>query len=202
MGQKEKVAEVLTTHGLVRVRDLLEVGVCDRTIRRMIADGQVRQVDRGILTWGDREPEDWETLAQVVLKAPKAVVALTTAAQFHQMTLANSPHVWVALPFGTSKPVGNKPVIKAKYWRNEEFFAFGIETHEIAGVAVRITDKARTVVDMLRPQNRMPHERQMDVLGHYLDEGEDTDRLLEYGQRLGIEDVVRNVVRTAQCLRT
>lgn len=141
-----------------------------------------------------------EALARVSLKLPRSVICLLTAARLHEITTANPPQVWVAMPHGSRRPAAPDTALQIRMWRNPELFQVGIQQINVAGVTVRVTDPARTVVDMFRAQNRIPDERAIECLGLYLEQGGSPDDVLEHAEALGVATHISHYLRAAQCL--
>src|SRR3546814_2700354 len=83
-------------------------------------------------------------------------------------------------------------------WRNPELFECGIQEIEVSGVTVRVTDPARTVVDLFRSQNRIPDERAIEALGLYLDQGGSPDDVLGRAESLGASAHISHYLRAAR----
>lgn len=184
----------------MRLRQITAAGVSDSAVRRLVKAGKAERVGRGIYGLSGREPDDLDALARVSLRVPQGVICLMSAARVHEITTANTPQVWVAVPHGSRRPSSPDVALQFRMWRNPVLFEVGVQEIDVAGVPVRITDPARTVVDLFRPQNRVSDERAIEALGLYLDQCGDPDVVLEYAERLGIAEHLSHYLRAAQCL--
>ena len=88
-------------------------------------------------------------LAQVALRAPKAVICLVSALAFHGLTDQLSGKVWIAIGAKDWEPVVDFPPIKVVRFAGR-LLEQGVETHEIEGVPVRVFGVAKTVADCFR----------------------------------------------------
>lgn len=197
--RKDELLRTLDETPLISWIELRDMGFNWSTIDSLIRSGEIEQVLPGVYSLSDRLPEQWETLAQVSLKYPRSVICLLSAARFHELTTANTPSVWMAIPHGTRRPQGINLSLQVKCWRNPKLFELGVVEETIAGVPVRITDPARTIVDLFRPYNRMIDERCNEALWYFIDSGGDMDLLHDYAREFGVEDVIGNCVRMASC---
>lgn len=148
----------------LRVSDFKAEGIDRLALFRMAKAGVIERAGTGIY----RLPEftsayaDWAALA---LRSPDALICTVSAAVFHRTTQEIPSSVHVAIP--NDRGVGLSAVafpvgVATHFWRTTRFpdaFTLGVETHEIDGVPVRITDPERTLVDMFRFSSANPSAR-------------------------------------------
>lgn len=197
--RKEELLREFEGRGFVTYKNLYDRGYSLSTMRSLLEQGEAEKVSRGIYSFPDRPSIQWESLAYISLKHPKSVICLLSAARYYDMTTSNTPKIWMALPHGSRKPIDDNPAINVKFWRNPKLFEVGVETVEIGGVDVKITDPARTIVDLFRPYNKMIDERCNEALWYFIDNGGDMDLLHKYANEFGVSDVIENCVRMAIC---
>lgn len=123
-------------------------------IYRMLRKGLVRREGRGLYVAAEHPYTSEYTLAQVAKRVPQAVVCLLSALQFHQITTQVPHEVWIALPEKARIPRLDYPKVRVVRF-SEAMLNYGVVDHEIAGVLVRITSPARTVVDCFRYRNKV-----------------------------------------------
>jgi hypothetical protein len=75
---------------------------------------------------------------------------------------------------------------------------YGVETVPIGGVPVRITGKARTVVDMLRYRSKMGDESAMKAMKDFLADGGDLQEAWDIASKLGVLRQVEPFLRLAE----
>ena len=66
-----------------RPRDAAELGVDSRALRRLVDDGSVERVARGLYRFTEAEPTEHYTLAAVCARVPDAIVCLLSALSVH-----------------------------------------------------------------------------------------------------------------------
>jgi predicted transcriptional regulator of viral defense system len=132
-----------------RPRDLPSHGLSPDQLRRLVRQGQVLRVGRGLYRWLEAPARSNEGLSAIGLRAPKAIVCLLSALSFHDIGTQDPPQVWIGVESGKWKPTGvGLPVRVVRF--SHRGMTCAVETHEIAGVKVRITSPARTIVDCFR----------------------------------------------------
>ena len=131
-----------------RQRDAAEVGIHSRALRRLVDDGSVERVARGLYRCTDVELTENYTRAAVCARVPGAVLCLLTALRVHDIGTQLPAQVWIAIPHKARTPVTGLPVRVVRF--SGASLRYGIEDTKFEGVPVRITSPARTIVDCFR----------------------------------------------------
>ncbi|WP_372071430.1 type IV toxin-antitoxin system AbiEi family antitoxin domain-containing protein [Tistrella mobilis] len=149
ISQRDRAVELLKERGVMRRIELSDAGVHPETLSRLVEEGVLTRVSRGLyqLTGADiTAPHD---LAEVAKRVPKGVICLISALQFHELTLQTPSRVWVAIGPKARKPKIEYPPTRIVRF-GEQALSLGVQTHTIDGVPVPIFDPAKTVVDCFR----------------------------------------------------
>ena len=88
-------------------------------------------------------------LIEIAKLAPKAVICLTSALSFHQLTDQLPRRVWIAIGAKDWAPKIEYPRVRIVRFR-EPYLTNGIETHRIGSVEVRIYSITKTIADAFR----------------------------------------------------
>ena len=131
-----------------RQRDAAEVGLHSRALRRLVDEGSVERVARGLYRCSDVEITEHYTRAAVCARVPGAVLCLLTALRIHEIGTQLPGKVWIAIPHKARTPVVDLPIRVVRF--SGASLRYGIEDTEFEGVPVRITSPARTIVDCFR----------------------------------------------------
>ena len=131
-----------------RQRDAAEVGIHSRALRRLVDDGSVERVARGLYRRTEAELTEHYTQAAVCARVPGAVLCLLTALRVHDIGTQLPAKVWIAIPHKARTPVTGLPVRVVRF--SGASLRYGIEDTKFEGVSVRITSRARTIVDCFR----------------------------------------------------
>ena len=148
-GQRARMIDYMEVHAPARSRDLASIGVSGTTIARAVADGVVVRIGRGLYQLPDSEPDLHAGLIEIATLAPKAVICLTSALSFHQLTDQLPRRVWIAIGAKDWAPKIEYPRIRIVRFR-EPYLTNGIETHSIRGVEVRVYSIPKTIADAFR----------------------------------------------------
>ena len=139
----------LSAKTFFRPRDAAELGVDSRALRRLVDEGSVERVARGLYRVAEAEPTEHYTLAAVCAQVPAAIVCLLSALSVHGLGTQLPSQEWIAIPHKARTP--RLPEFPVKVVRfSGASLRYGVETAEFEGVPTRITSAARTVVDCFR----------------------------------------------------
>lgn len=146
-----------------RPRDVRLLGVSFRQLQRLVADGTVEKLGRGLYRLSEVEPDEFETIAMVATAAPDAIVCLLSALRIHDIGTQSPHQVWLAIDRKARIP--RRLPAKVRIVRfSGAMLTYGVVTQAIQGVRVRLTNPARTVVDCFRYRNKIGLDVAMEAL--------------------------------------
>lgn len=134
---------------LLRPRELSKVGLTAARFRRLVREGGLERVSRGLYLNPAADHSELLTIAQVFKRAPNTVVCLYSALQIHGIGTQSPGDLWIAVDRKARRPkLDGLPVRIVRF--SERMMRYGVETRTTDGVPFRITSPARTVVDCFR----------------------------------------------------
>jgi predicted transcriptional regulator of viral defense system len=165
---EKRTVDIAARLGLVRARDVKAHRLHTQVLTRLVREGKIERSSRGLyrLPLSSYEMTEHHGLVLATAAAPKGVVCLISALQFHQIGSQLPRQVWIALPRGTRTPAMEYPPVRVVHVSGEAFTA-GIEEHTLEGQRVRVYSVAKTVADCFKFRNRIG----MDVALEALNEG-------------------------------
>jgi predicted transcriptional regulator of viral defense system len=141
--------------GVMRTSQALTQGIHPAALYRLVADGQLTRLARGLYRLASAREFNNPDLAVVAAKAPDSVVCLISALAFHGITTQVPRVVHLAVPRGRYAGLRLRtPPVKI-YRFDVVTFNHGIDLHSIDGVPVRIYGVARTIVDCFKYRNKL-----------------------------------------------
>lgn len=152
--QSDKVLKAVRRAGMVRARDLQRHGLHPEALRRLVAQGVIVRVARGVYAPADAEPTSHHSLAQAASQVPHGVVCLLSALRFHEIGTQNPFRVWMALDRRARKPRVHKPLLRVVRFSGAAL-SEGIERHRIEGAMVAVYNPAKTVADCFKYRNKI-----------------------------------------------
>ena len=159
----QSILSLARTHGIIRPRDLVAQGLPRVALTRLVRQGLLDRVARGLYASPDRSVSEHGTLAEVARKHPQAIVCLLTALRVHDLTTQSPFEVWLAIPNKARAPKLEYPPLRIVRF-SAATLTDGIEDHQIDGVTVRVTNVARTVADCFKFRNKIGLDVAMEAL--------------------------------------
>ncbi|HYN78668.1 MAG TPA: type IV toxin-antitoxin system AbiEi family antitoxin domain-containing protein [Lamprocystis sp. (in: g-proteobacteria)] len=192
---QESILNLARARGLLRPVDLDTQGLPRVALTRLVRQGRLTRVGRGLYALPNRAVSAHTALAEVARRQPRAVICLLSALRFHEITTQAPFEVWLAIPNKGRPPRLDYPPLRIARFADAGLIE-GVEEHRIDGVPVRITNPARTVADCFKYRNKIgldiALEALKDVLGR---EGHgrrvDIDEIWRYAQMDRVATVMR-----------
>lgn len=154
MTQTDTALSALKERGMARLSELMALGVGQETVARLVRDGRVLRIARGLYQLPDSDLQSTHGLAEACKLVPKGVVCLISALQFHELTVQLPRAIWMAIEKAARTPRVTYPRIQFVRFGKDALFD-GIERHKIEGVSVRVTNPAYTIADCFRFRSKV-----------------------------------------------
>lgn len=159
----QAILDLAAERGLIRPRDLTERGLPTVALTRLMRQGRLQRVGRGLYALPDRPVSEHNALAEVARKHPRDIVCLLSALRFHDLTTQSPFEVWLAIPNKARAPKMHYPPLRIVRFSGETL-TVGVENHIIDGVPVRVTSVARTVADCFKFRNKIGLDVALEAL--------------------------------------
>lgn len=159
----QAVLDLAAERGLIRPRDLTERGLHTVALTRLVRQGLLLHVGRGLYTLPDRPISEHNALAEVARKHPQAIICLLSALRFHDLTTQSPFEVWLAIPNKARAPKMDYPPLRIVRFSGAAL-THGVDNHVVDGVSVRVTSVARTVADCFKFRNKIGLDAALEAL--------------------------------------
>ncbi len=164
------------------------------TLARLVREDAVVRPARGLYQLPDRAIEADHTLAEAAFLVPKGIICLTSALQYHELTLQMPAAVWMAIERTAWRPKIDYPAIRFVRFSGDSL-TDGVVHHAIEGIEVPITEPARTIVDCFRYRAKIGLDVAMEGLREGLRRRRCTpDELWRYASKTRAWTVMRPYV--------
>lgn len=161
--QTARLLDYVRDRGMVRPRDLEALDIPRAVLKRLVERGQLVRRSRGVYTVPDHEPTRHTDLAEVCARAPNATVCLISALDFHELTTQIPHAVWIMIDRSGRRPKIERPPIHIVYASGPARTA-GVETHNVEGVVVAVTNPAKTVADCFKYRDHVGQDVAIEAL--------------------------------------
>lgn len=146
---RDRILDLLHQKGMARLSEILETGVTRTAVSRLEREGSILRLARGLYQLPDAPLEEHHALAEATKLVPKGVVCLVSALSFHELTDTIPRRVWIAIGGKEWRPRILHPPMRIVRFPSPSLINH-VDSHPIEGVDVRITNPARTIVDLFR----------------------------------------------------
>ncbi len=154
ISQREIAMHLFRQKELVCMRELRNAGVAGETVSRLVRDGTVERLARGLYQRTGALPDVWRSQAEASAQVPKGVICLTSALEFHELTHQLPTFIWMAIDRTVRKPKVEYPPIRFVRFGGLNLTR-GVERHLVDGIEVPIYEPAKTIVDCFRYRNKI-----------------------------------------------
>lgn len=132
----------------------------DYQLARAVAEEGIYRVESGIYST-ERYSSEFEV---IVKKYPNAILTGEYAFYYHDLTDVIPEKYHIATKAKAAKLLDAR--IEQIYVR-DDLLQLGIVEKEISGVTVKIYDKERMLIELLRNKNSMPYDLYKEIVGNY-----------------------------------
>jgi len=161
--KRQEVIELLQELSVVRPKDLQERGLPKDYLYILAREGVIERIGRGLYQWPEKDLGRNQSLVEVCKRAPKAVVALLSALNFHNITTQNPHQIWLAIDRKSWRPTISYPPVRFVTMSGEALRA-GVETHYIGDISVKVFSPAKTIVDCFKYRNKLGLDVALEAL--------------------------------------
>ncbi len=167
--------------GIVETSDITAKGFTIRHLNKLIDDGFVYRIKRGLYQWIDEDIDDLEILYKII---PEAVLCMGSALHYYLYTDRTPDSFYIAVDrdINKKKLAIDYPRIKP-YYVESHYLKIGVVDGHINGVKVKVYDRERTICDVIRYINKMDKEIFNKAVKSYIkDNKKNIPKLIEYAK--------------------
>ena len=165
-------------------------GPSRQSLMRWEREGKIVRIDRGLYLPAAEADQDHLTEAAACLRHPNGVICLVSALRLHGLGTQVPQAVWMAVPRGAGnnnrRATGSIRLLK---WLPSHLTDH-IETRQIAGVNVRLTSAARTIIDCWRCPRLIGRETALEALREGLAHGIGRGTLATLAKKAGVRSII------------
>lgn len=188
---RQRVLKLARRRQGVSAREVSEAGIHRQALTRLVADGRLVRVMRGLYRLPSHAPSENHGLVLASMAAPHAVVCLLSALQFHGVGTQSPSDVWIALDRRARAPELRFPPLRVVRFSGPALTE-GVQRHRMEGREVAVYSLEKTLADCFKYRNKIG----LDVALEAIREARrmrkiDSDALWRYARI----DRVTNVIR-------
>lgn len=181
-----------TNGGLITTAQIEKAGINRVLIPAFLEDGILTREGRGIYYFADDIPDE---LQIIQVNNPKLIYSYGTALYLWNMS-DRTPHIWdISVPqgFNASRLKKDKQRIRLHYINMGRWEVGITETLSPSGNRVRLYDKERCIIDLVKGKDKLDKQLYLQALHEYFaDNSTDKVRLIKYAKIFHIESHIRD----------
>src|SRR5262249_20344817 len=116
-----KLLAVVRKAGVLRTRELETHGISRVYLKRLVDDGQLERIGRGLYTLANADLGEKGSLAQASKRVPHGVICLLSALRLHGLTTQNPFEVWIAVGQKARRPAVSYPPLRIIHLSGKAF---------------------------------------------------------------------------------
>lgn len=186
-----QVLKLARKQGILRASDLADLQIPRVYLSRMVEQGQLVKLERGLYGLPQHRPTEMHSFALASRKVPQGTVCLISALQFQGLTTQAPWEVWLGIEYGSRSPKLEYPPLHVVRYSTASFVA-GVETHKIEGVRVKVFNPAKTIADCFKYRHQVGLDVALEALkAGWRERRFKVEELLEYARINRVEKVIR-----------
>lgn len=147
----------------VTPRELAEKGIHRQILTRLVAQGEIERVARGVYRRPEQPFTENHGLALAATAVPQGVICLLSALQYHGIGTQLPSEIWIALDRRAWRPKLSYPPLRIVRFTGDALKA-GVETRQMEGRPVKVYGPAKTVADCFKYRNKIGLDVALEAL--------------------------------------
>lgn len=195
--RKKDPIEVFRSHnGILRTSEAIGLGIHPAHLYKLRDEGVLESLGRGVFRLTSMPEFSEPDLVLVAKRIPQAVICLTSALAYYELTTQIPHFVYVALPRTARLPQVSYPPLRC-FWYSKDAYKDGIETISINGCTVKIYSIEKTLADCLKFRQKIGMDVVLEALKAYWKKGHtNLDKLYEYAKICRVEKILQPIIET------
>lgn len=175
---------------LYTYEECIEKYKTDYQIQKQIKTGNLYKIEKGI--YSDEEYES--DIAVVRMKYPNAVFTLNSAFYFHGLTDTIPTKYYLETDKDASK-IRDENI--KQIFDNNQSLEIGVEEMKYDGAIIKVFNKERLLVELIRNKNKLPFDYYKEIIGNYRKQVHklDVQAIEEYAIKLPKSNKVMEVLQ-------
>ena len=160
---KKQISIFNKNNGLMKTSDAIDAGINPWDLYAMVDEGIINRESRGLYLINSMEEIGNPDFTILFNRAPKAILFLLSALEFHHITTQIPRKIYIALPKGWKKPKIDEVPLDVFFLSNH-LYDLGIEKCFLNNQTIKVYDIEKTIVDCFRFRNRIGLDIALEAL--------------------------------------
>ena len=164
----EKLTKIFEKHkGYARMQELRNQQIHPRNVAKAVSEGIIEKVKPGLYKPVNYPWDEHSSFADVCNSHKKAVICLTSAVAYYELTTFNPSYITVAVPHNTPAFKLDYPPIQVYYFPHK-YYETGIDEFDTKSGFIRIYNQEKSLCDLFRYRNKIGDDIVIESLKNYL----------------------------------
>ncbi len=170
-------------------KDLIKEYKSDYNIKKLIEMGKIFKIEKGIYS----NQKNVNYLEILTKKYPDAIFTMDSAFYYYGLTDVIPQKEYLALRRDKTKISDER--VKVIYYQ-DKFFEIGKSVLKINSVNIKIYDKERMLIELIRRRNKMGFDYYKEIIRNYreIKDSLNTKKIAEYISKFKIGDYLYDVI--------
>lgn len=164
MSKISKIADQAGNSGFVRPIQLNKAGLNSLDVARLVSQGELVRLERGLYRDADRQTSEHDNLAIVAVKYPRAVFCLLTALRIHDLTTQSPHEIWIAIDVKARPPSITYPPLRIVRFSGDTLKEGNSPKSIDGSVQIMVTGIEKTIVDCFKFRNKIGLDIALEAL--------------------------------------
>ena len=160
---RERALKLARREQGVTPRELAQQGIHRQILTRLVAEGRIERVTRGVYRLPQQPITENHGLALAATAVPQGVICLLSALRYHGIGTQLPAEVWLALDRRAWRPKLSYPPLRVVWFTGKALTA-GVEKHQLEGRRVKVYGPAKTVADCFKYRNKIGLDVALEAL--------------------------------------
>lgn len=170
-------------------KELIEKYKSDYKIKKLIKEEKIFKIEKGVYS----DKKDVNYLEIISKKYPNTIFTMDSAFYYHNLTDVIPEKEYLALKRDSTKISNNR--IKTIYYQ-DNFFDIGKTTLNINGIEIKVYDKERMLIELIRNRNSIGFDYYKEIIENYREIRDtlNTKKIANYINHFSIKNHLYNVI--------
>lgn len=165
----DSILEVMRKKGgYATMKELKEVGIHTRKVKEALEKEFIIKIKPGLYKLRYHQRDEYESFVDIHMANDSAIICLSSALAYHELTTFNPSRITVAVPNNTDRFDLDYPPIDVYFYR-ENIYNAGISEVDRSYGSFKVYNKPKTVCDMFHYRNKVGEDIAFEGLRKYLD---------------------------------
>jgi len=181
--------------GYATMKELKEAGIHTRKVKEALEKEFLLKIKPGLYKLRNYRRDEYESFVDIHMANDNAVICLSSALSYHELTTFNPSKITVAVPNNTDRFELDYPPMDVFFYR-ENIYQAGIKEVDRSYGSFKVYNKPKTVCDMFHYRNKVGEDLAFEGLRNYLDLPEaNLNKLQKYMKICRVKTVMKPYIK-------